>query len=430
MADLTDFATAVGALIKANRGQKGDKGDPGPYGGTEVTDPQVAALITSGTATPTAGDSRWTKVEDVTVTSGQGTFTKGSRMTVGSHAFITRGDANMGIVQGGGANNENVIGGSLANVNTSTSNLDGAPTLTGTDGNWNFILSGYDNVVNGWAVVMNGFHNKVAQGGNHATISGGSIHSIGAANYDTIGGGTGHTIADGASGSTIGGGVSNTINPNATSATIAGGNGNSVSQMRATIAGGNANTASGNGSSVAGGDTNTAAGSGSTVLGGVGNTATGAWSVASGYGAIATSNGMRSHGAQFTTPGDGQDTTVILKAEVATATTTTLSLQGSGGLVIPADTTWAFSALVVARRTDADGENAAWRVEGVFKRDAGNTAALVGTPTVTPLGANSGSTWSVAVTSATAGNLNIRVTGEDAKTIRWLATLRIAHVSG
>lgn len=32
-------------------GQKGDKGDPGPYGGTAVTDPQVAQLLTQGAQT-------------------------------------------------------------------------------------------------------------------------------------------------------------------------------------------------------------------------------------------------------------------------------------------------------------------------------------------------------------------------------------------
>lgn len=39
---------------------KGNKGDEGPYGGTEVVDPQVAALVASNsTATASAGDVRW-----------------------------------------------------------------------------------------------------------------------------------------------------------------------------------------------------------------------------------------------------------------------------------------------------------------------------------------------------------------------------------
>lgn len=396
----------------------------------QATDSGVAALITTGPATTAAGDGRWTKAEDVSVSPGTGTFTKGVVTTVGDHAFVTRDDVNMAVVQGGGSLNENVIGGNTANVNTSTSNLDGAPTLTGTDGQWNFILSGYDNVVNGWAVIMNGFHNKVEAGGNHATISGGSIHSIGTNNYSTIGGGTGHVISDGGSGSTIGGGISNSISLNSSSATIAGGNTNSVTQMRATVGGGNANKASGNGSTVGGGDGNTAAGSQSTVPGGLNNTAAAAWSVATGAGAVASSNGMRSHGAMVTAPGDSQDSTVILKGDSTTATELGLSLHGSGGLVIPENTTWAISALIVARRTDADGENAAWRVETLVSRNAGSTNAVVGTPTVTPLGANSGNPWTVALTTYSAGNVNVRVVGEAGKTIRWLATLRIAHVSG
>jgi hypothetical protein len=286
-------------------------------------------------------------------------------------------------------------------------------------------------VANGWAVILNGFHNKVAQGGNHATISGGSIHSIGACNYATIGGGTGNSVSDGASGATIGGGVSNTVSgATATSATIAGGNTNTASQIRATVGGGNANTASGNGSTVAGGDTNTASGTGASVVGGVSNTASGGWAVASGRGAAATANGMRAHGAMFSTPGDAQDASVILKAELATVVQTSLSLDGSGALLIPENTTWAISALVVGRRADADGENAAWRIETVAKRDAGSTTALVGTPAVVSLGANAGNVWAATITTNTAGNVNVRVTGEDAKTIRWVASLRIVQVQG
>lgn len=48
---ILDFAGRIGELIKANRGQKGDRGEPGPYGGTVVTDPQVASYVTTDTAT-------------------------------------------------------------------------------------------------------------------------------------------------------------------------------------------------------------------------------------------------------------------------------------------------------------------------------------------------------------------------------------------
>lgn len=48
-------------------GEKGDKGEAGPYGGTAVTDPQVAALITNaGTETATAVERRYRRSLSVT----------------------------------------------------------------------------------------------------------------------------------------------------------------------------------------------------------------------------------------------------------------------------------------------------------------------------------------------------------------------------
>lgn len=366
----------------------------------------------------------------LSVVSGSGTLTKGDLVKVGNFAHVSRVDVNMCIVQGGGSLNENVIGGNLANVNTATSNLAGAPVLTGTDGNWNFIMNGYDNVANGWAIILNGFHNKVAEGANHATVAGGSIHSIEASvNYGTIGGGTGNVIKTGGSAGTIAGGIQNEIL--GSSATVGGGGNNKSNGFHSTVGGGGNNTATGNMSSViSGGESNTASGAGSVIPGGNGNTASGYHSTAAGRGAIAASGGMRSYGAQFTAAGDAQDSRVILKRESLDATAGGLSCDGSSGLVIPENTTWAIEGLVVARRADADGENAAWRFTALFKRDTGNAAALVGTPAITPLGANAGNTWGLAVTAASAGNLNVTATGEAGKTIRWVATLSIAHVSG
>ena len=380
------------------------------------------------TSTQEALDSKVSTV-DVLVQAGDSAFTNGSIVKVGAYSFIMRPDVNMSVVLGGGVNNENVIGGNYENVNTGTSNLAGVlPTLTGTDGQWNFIMNGYDNVANGWAIILNGFHNRVAQGGNHATISGGSIHTIGNCNYATIAGGTGHNIADGASGAAIGGGIGHKASSSST--TIAGGNTNEASGMSSTVGGGRMHKASGSNSTISGGDTNAASGSGSAIPGGISNTAAGLGSIATGRGANAFAGGMRAHGSMVATPGDSQDMVVNMKRDTTTATASGLSLDGSGGLVIPVDTTWAIEATVVARRTDVDGESAAWRFTALMKRDAGNTAALIGTPAITSLGANAGNTWNLAVSYATAGNLNVTVTGEDGKTIRWLANLRIVSVSG
>lgn len=376
-------------------------------------------------------------------------YTDGDILILGSHAYNTRhdstADVGTGIVAGGGpAVYENVVGGNVANVNTATSNLTGAATLTGENGNWDFILGGYDNVVNGWACIVTGFHVKVGVNANHITVAGGSIHTVADSTaYGTIGGGTSNqvsgnnpTVAGGnanqatANGATVGGGQTNIAS--GSTSTIAGGTTNTANNSSATISGGSTNTASGNSASIGGGLTNSATATGATVPGGRDNVASGNYSLATGRQAVATESGMHAHAqAAFATAGDAQVNRWCLKKQTTDATASNLEADTGAPPVIPENTTWAFSALIVARRTDVDGDNAAFKVEGCFKRDAGSTAAMVGTPTVTALGASAGAaTWTVTTGSFTAGTLRLIVTGEAAKTIRWVCELRASQASG
>lgn len=376
---------------------------------------------------------------------GAGSYTQGDVLTLGSFAFITRGDVGTSVVAGGGSGNqENVVGGNLANVDTANSNLDAAPTLTGSNGNWNFLLGGYDTVVNGWANIVHGYHAKVGLDANHNTMSGGSRHEFTAgASYGSIGGGTlnkvsaiNATVAGGnnnqatGNGATVGGGQTNKAT--ASGSLVAGGVSNTASDANATVAGGSTNTASGNSSTVLGGLTNTASATGSAVFAGRDNTASGPYSVASGRGAVASEAHMQAHGsAPFATPGDAQINRWVLKQVTSTAAAANLGANTGAPPVIPENTTWAFNALISARTVGVANEAAGWEVRGCFKRDTGSTAALVGTPTVTLLGATSGaSTWTVTVASYSVGTLRLIVTGQDSKTIRWVAELRSPQVSG
>ena len=100
-------------------------------------------------------------------------------------------------------------------------------------------------------------------------------------------------------------------------------------------------------------------------------------------------------------------------------------------MIIPADTTWAFSALIAARSDETDGNNAAiYKIEGGLKRDEANNTALVGTPTVTVIAEDTDAIpWSVdCVADDTNEALAIRVTGEAATNIRWVCDLHIAAV--
>jgi hypothetical protein len=405
-----------------------------------------------------------------------GANTDGDNIRVGNFAY---GPTNVGTtyVQGGATNYENVIGGNITNVGTATSNLTGAAALVAPNGNWSAILHGYDNVNNGWANVITGFHNYAVAGSNHGTIAGGSGHKIEGVDtpYATIAGGTGNTAsasgatisggfshtatgvqstvggglsndatgatstisggqnntASGTSNSTVGGGSGNTASGSA--ATVGGGTNNSASNLTSTVAGGSAATASGQYASVGGGLTTVASGTGATVPGGRENTAQGNYSVATGRGASAPLEGQKAHASGFfAAQGDAQVSEFVARNTSTDGAAKELFLQGTGSrMALPDDSTWFFEISVVARRTDADGESAAYKYTGCIDRGSGAaTTAFVGTVTETVI-AEDTAAWGVAITAGTSdGTLRVTATGEAAKSIRWVAYVRAVTVTG
>lgn len=177
------------------------------------------------------------------------------------------------------------------------------------------------------------------------------------------------------------------------------------------------------------------------------NTASGAQSTAFGYYATASTNyclahglyaladkwGQRSHAAgRFAATGDAQGSEFCVRNSTTDATQAELFLNGSSlRITMPNDTTWAFSAMIVGRRADADNESAAYRVEGCIDRNgAANTTALVGSVTVTAL-AEDNAAWDVtAVADSTNGALVFNVTGEALKTVKWFGWVRCTQVTG
>lgn len=404
-----------------------------------------------------------------------GSNTTGDNIRVGNFAY---GPTTVGTtyVQGGSNSYENVIGGNTANVNTPTSNLTGAAALVAPNGNWSAILHGYDNVNNGWANIVSGFHCYAVSGSNHGTIAGGSDQKITGTDvaYSTISGGTNNLIS--ATGGTISGGYSHTVT--GTQGTVAGGLSNDATGSISTVGGGQNNTASGSNSSVAGGSGNTASGAqatvggglnnsatnltatvaggsgssasnqyasvggglttvasgiGATVPGGRENTALGNYSVTTGRGAATTMEGQRSHASGvFAVQGDAQLSEFVARNTSTDAVAKELYLQGTGSrLTLPDDSTWFFEINVVARRTDVDGESAAYKYTGCVDRGAtASTTAFVGTVVETVV-AEDNAAWGVAVTVGTSdGTLRVTATGEAAKNIRWVAYTRIVSVTG
>lgn len=454
--------------------------------------------LVSPLATTAYAEDTYTKLVDYWSQAAGGVVTPAKNVIAGDPGNAVASDLGSCTISGGGRTGfENVIGGSVANVNTSTSN----PVVTGTNANYSVITGGYDNVASGLASVISGFHNYTTTATTHGTISGGSVQKIVAGDYNTIGGGQVNeitagdycTIAGGGShiinlpagedGSTISGGFDNTVT--ARYSTISGGYQNAASGVASTVSGGRFNTAGGADSTVSGGNTNAAGGDYSTILGGLTNTITGTTNggycyiggglsntiasggsarfsaiaggrqnsinaeyasifggrensvtaeagVATGYGAVSNVPGMYSRAnGYFAAAGDGQASHVTMRRITTDATATELRAGSTLGqrLSLVNDSVYAFSILVAARNTGAD-EGAAYKIEGCIQVTGAGATVLIGTPTVTVLGETVAG-WECTVAADSPNKaLQINVTGEAGKTIRWVADVWIVKVTG
>jgi hypothetical protein len=115
-----------------------------------------------------------------------------------------------------------------------------------------------------------------------------------------------------------------------------------------------------------------------------------------------------------------------------TVATATLTGAATNVLTIPVSRGHRFRVEAIARRTDVQGDFAAWTITGTIVRSSSGSARFIGTPvTVTEADAGA-STWTLAVsintTDATNNYLALTATGETAKTIRWMATIYTTEV--
>jgi hypothetical protein len=316
--------------------------------------------------------------------------------------------------------------------------VGGGGTNQITDGDSGTISGGNNNTISASTATIGGGIQHTISGAS-STIAGGSTNTA-ASQFDSIGGGANNDIGASSNSATIGGGASNDIT-NGQSATIAGGNSNTITPGTvlfgdySSIGGGLsnqiANTAQAQYATVAGGRLNTVNADYGAITGGRSNSVTGASGTAMGRQAVASLNGEFAQAAEaFSTAGDAQTSILIAKRQTTNATPTDLRLGSAlQSISIPADTTWGFDILIVARRTDADGESAFYRLEGCIDNNAGTTA-LVGTVTTTVI-AEDTAAWDVeAVADNTNDQLDINVTGEAGKTINWVARVTLVKVTG
>lgn len=199
--------------------------------------------------------------------------------------------------------------------------------------------------------------------------------------------------------------------------------------------GGNSNTASGFCSLVTGGGGNTASGQFSVALGGQSNNASNTNAYALGHYANASLYGKYVYASgRFTSTGDAQSGTMVLRQTTTgtsplALTADSLTPNTTNQVILPNNSAYSFSGTIVARQKASEGTaSAAWRVEGLIRREgsAGTTVLVNSALTVLSNVPN----WVMALTADTTnGGLAITVTGAVATNIRWVATMQTSEVT-
>jgi len=333
------------------------------------------------------------------------------------------------------------------------------------------IFSGRQNTINlthvnstgGHNVIVGGFSNDMDDASSLGTIYsvlvGGNSNYCGG-DYNFLGGGLANTLVENAQYSFLGGGDTNLLRGTASGCVIVGGHDNIVGSAGAaaitasSIVGGQLNeiVALQDYCAILGGYNNDiTSGDYATVLGGNGNSVIDSsnYALVSGYLNVASSPhsivlgyyGRSDHeGLHYgngTASGVAQGSTHILMKDVTTATLTELAYRGqtpgtNTTLVIPESTTWLVKVYVVARRTDVDGEGAAWEFSYAVRRPAGvSYPSLIGSVSKTVIADDSAGTWDADATIwAVNYRLYIRGKGEAGKTVRFVARVELTQVKG
>lgn len=200
------------------------------------------------------------------------------------------------------------------------------------------------------------------------------------------------------------------------------------------VAIGNNNKASGGYSTVVGGFSNIGSANWSMALGGRNCTAAYDYSIAYGYVGTPNAIGKVAFGhASGIGAGIGWGTLNLYRATTdATATILTSDNAAAGStnqLVLPNNSAYTFSIMVVARQSATNGTaSAAWKIEGLIRRE-GTAASTTLVNYITTVISNVPG-WTIAVSADTTnGGLAITATGAAATNIRWVATAQTSEVT-
>jgi hypothetical protein len=146
------------------------------------------------------------------------------------------------------------------------------------------------------------------------------------------------------------------------------------------------------------------------------------------YGKLAFASNM------FAAVSDGQYGLFSLRVATTSATPAVLvsdftAASSTNQIILPNNSAYTFSILVVARQSAAGGTaSASWQITGLIRREANAASTTLVASTVTTI--SNVPAWTIAVTADTTnGGLAITATGAASTNIRWVATAQTSEVT-
>jgi hypothetical protein len=212
------------------------------------------------------------------------------------------------------------------------------------------------------------------------------------------------------------GGQGNAIALNSSYNFVGGGSHNASGGSASTIAGGASGLAT-NFATVGGGLRNQAIATAATIPGG-------AYAVANHFGQFAYSS------QKLAVDGDSQTSIFTLRTSTSSATETELSLSTTAfspfRMTLGSGAVWTFRALITAKNAST-GATGGWEIKGLIK-NIGGTTTLVGV-NKSELGKEV-ATWNADVAADDTNDaLIIKVTGDAASTVSWVAAVNTAELN-
>jgi hypothetical protein len=130
----------------------------------------------------------------------------------------------------------------------------------------------------------------------------------------------------------------------------------------------------------------------------------------------------------------GQTGITQLRASTTNATATALATNGSAAgaanqVILPNNSAYAFTGIIVARRQASGGtQSAAWKIEGLIRREGTAASTTLVASTVTAISNAPG--WAIALSADTTnGGLTVTATGAASNNIKWITSIQTAETT-